>query len=863
MDVRELKDKASQLFSKGKFAKAAETYEEYCRADSKDLQARLRLGDAWSKAGKKDKAVAAYAWAAEGFAKDGFLPRAIAASKLVLEHDPSHKGVQKMLADLYAQKSSTPSRISKLPSPPGFPEIERNTVDLAAPVGDDLDAQKTVQTPGFAPGFGNRADAIDLDAPSSGAAKQGASSQAAPSPMNRADAIDVPEFSIPLETGRAGGIGGRAADVGPSPTNRADAIVIELDKPKKKGPAPLEVAEVQLDLGGPAAGEVEIAIEEPSAAQEPGLSPILAALPTLQSTPAPPPIVTGQPLPSAPRQPPAPLPISFELELDPAPSAPVFELTVEESAPAVAPPPFRGDEVLVSLPPISRPSQVIAPSLVPPPPPSDDLSGSSQRDGSRPAPSDLPPPPPPSDELAPQGARPALSPPPPPADAGPPPLLRSRPSQVSPSPVSTDAPQPQPMFSRPSQITAAPGTSRPSQILAPPPPADAAPPPGLRPKKDSGVVVPPLVDSSPPTYQSSPSRIRLPTAFASQPSSGRIDVTATPADDTHTTDLERSLQAFMQTDAPHSSTPAPVAASFTELEIETESLLHAVEAAAHQPPPQVEEAMEPLDDPKPEAGALPRIPLFSDLPADAFIALFEQCPLRRFDDGQTIIEQGTTGESFFVICAGRVRVFRTDGASRREVATLDEGAFFGEMALLSDAPRSASVLAGGEDTQVLEISAQLLKDLSTKYPTVAQALKKFCRQRLLSNLMASAPLFRPFSRSDRRDLIQKFRAREVRAGDVVVREGTACDGLYVVLSGEVEVRVKGARVAALREGEIFGEMSLLTKSAAGASVISLRHTSLLRLPREDFDALILSYPQILEHVAELTDARRQTNGGVV
>jgi CRP-like cAMP-binding protein len=269
--------------------------------------------------------------------------------------------------------------------------------------------------------------------------------------------------------------------------------------------------------------------------------------------------------------------------------------------------------------------------------------------------------------------------------------------------------------------------------------------------------------------------------------------------------------------------------------------------------------MEPLEDPRPDPGALPRIPLFSDLPADAFIALFEQCPLRRFDEGQTIIEQGSSGESFFVICAGRVKVFRTDGPQRREIATLDEGAFFGEMALLSDAPRSASIIAGGEDTQVLEISAALLTELSAKYPTVAQALKKFCRQRLLSNLMASAPLFAPFSRGDRRDLIQKFRARDVRAGDLVIREGTACDGLYVVLSGEVEVRVHGQKVAALREGEIFGEMSLLTKSNAGASVVSTRHTSLLRLPRADFDALISSYPQILEHVAELTDARRQRN----
>src|SRR5258705_10052176 len=105
MDARKLKDKASEAFAKGKFSKAAEAYADYCAADPKDLQARLRMGDAWSKAGQKEKAIGAYQFAAEGFAKEGFLPRAIAASKLILELDPAHKGVQKMLAELYARKT--------------------------------------------------------------------------------------------------------------------------------------------------------------------------------------------------------------------------------------------------------------------------------------------------------------------------------------------------------------------------------------------------------------------------------------------------------------------------------------------------------------------------------------------------------------------------------------------------------------------------------------------------------------------------------------------------------------------------------------------------------------------------------------
>src|SRR5205823_974724 len=80
--------------------------------------------------------------------------------------------------------------------------------------------------------------------------------------------------------------------------------------------------------------------------------------------------------------------------------------------------------------------------------------------------------------------------------------------------------------------------------------------------------------------------------------------------------------------------------SFTELELEGDSLLHAVETAAAAGIAQRDEEPEEelLDTPdelheKLEPGALPKIPLFSDLAPDAFIELFERCPLKRLGVG--------------------------------------------------------------------------------------------------------------------------------------------------------------------------------------------------------------------------------------
>jgi CRP-like cAMP-binding protein len=259
-----------------------------------------------------------------------------------------------------------------------------------------------------------------------------------------------------------------------------------------------------------------------------------------------------------------------------------------------------------------------------------------------------------------------------------------------------------------------------------------------------------------------------------------------------------------------------------------------------------------------EQQALPQIPLFSDLSHEAFVELASQCTLKRCQPGEVVVEQGSIGSSFFVLTSGTVKVVKRTEAGETVLARLNEGSFFGEMALLSGSPRAASVVAEDE-AECLEISAALLASLTRRWPHVGQALKKFCRQRLLNNVMATSPLFRPFDKDNRRALVERFKARELPAGEVILSEGQPADGLYVVMAGEVEVRKrvegKDVRLAALREGEVFGEISLLTKSPATATVAALRPTTILRLPRAAFDELISTHPQILALVSDLSDDR--------
>ena len=250
-----------------------------------------------------------------------------------------------------------------------------------------------------------------------------------------------------------------------------------------------------------------------------------------------------------------------------------------------------------------------------------------------------------------------------------------------------------------------------------------------------------------------------------------------------------------------------------------------------------------------------RVPLFDDLPRDAFVELVNRLSYRRYSAGEQILREGEPGRSFFVIVDGNVRIWKKmpDGGEL-ELATLGEGAFFGEMALLSGAPRTANVSAQ-EDTELLEVSDSVLRRLARAHPQVVKSLKSFYRQRLLNNVMAISPLFKDFDPAERRQIVEKFRLRQAAPGEMVIKEGAQSDGLYVVLHGLVSVAAQDVPLAQLKEGDIFGEMSLLTRQPATATVTSPGNSILLRLPRDQFQELVVTHPQILALVSELSEQR--------
>ena len=118
------------------------------------------------------------------------------------------------------------------------------------------------------------------------------------------------------------------------------------------------------------------------------------------------------------------------------------------------------------------------------------------------------------------------------------------------------------------------------------------------------------------------------------------------------------------------------------------------------------------------ADVLGEVPLFAGVPTRHVRRIAGLGSAARFDAKTPIVRAGDAGEAFYVILSGRAEVRRGRGRATTEIGP---GAYFGEMALLDGAPRSATVVAKRETVCLMLARKPFVKILKDE-PAVAFAL---------------------------------------------------------------------------------------------------------------------------------------------
>ncbi len=257
--------------------------------------------------------------------------------------------------------------------------------------------------------------------------------------------------------------------------------------------------------------------------------------------------------------------------------------------------------------------------------------------------------------------------------------------------------------------------------------------------------------------------------------------------------------------------------------------------------------------------ALAQSALVAAVPPDQLGGFIDRCTLVELAQGDVLFRQGDAGDALYVVVAGEVAVI-ADGPPRIELTRLGESSFFGEIALVTEETRTATVQAT-RPTELLVFKRAAVEELCAAEPALLSVILAAVRERLVSRLIATSPLFEPFAGEERRDLVARFRCRDAPAGSVLIAQGRRADGLYVLLSGRAEVlRYDDAnaerKVSSIKPGDFVGEMSLLTGQAAVATVRTETRALVLHLPTSVFREVIMTHPQVLALVGELAADRQ-------
>jgi cAMP-dependent protein kinase regulator len=264
------------------------------------------------------------------------------------------------------------------------------------------------------------------------------------------------------------------------------------------------------------------------------------------------------------------------------------------------------------------------------------------------------------------------------------------------------------------------------------------------------------------------------------------------------------------------------------------------------------------------SGSVPRVaplPLFSALSKGALKDVILSFEMLTVPAEHVVIEQGDDGTDAYIVARGDVEVRRRavdEGAPPIVLARLQSGALFGEMTLLSRAPRAASVVTT-RPSILLVASRDSLEAVALAHPEVGVELAAHCRRRMVANLVRTSPVLVGFPPEERAKFVERFQTRLFEKGDRLVREGDEPRGIHIVVSGEVSVVARDGGdstvLATLPAGETVGEVALVLRRPANADVIALHPTVTLFLPREDFLSLVADYPSIL-HGLYMTAVRR-------
>ncbi|HUH98138.1 MAG TPA: cyclic nucleotide-binding domain-containing protein [Anaerolineales bacterium] len=253
----------------------------------------------------------------------------------------------------------------------------------------------------------------------------------------------------------------------------------------------------------------------------------------------------------------------------------------------------------------------------------------------------------------------------------------------------------------------------------------------------------------------------------------------------------------------------------------------------------------------------------SALTQDQLVEVARRVKPQVYARNASIIKQGEVGDKFYVLLDGKVDVLiEQPGGTEILVNQLEAGQYFGEMALMGNGIRTATVKASSDhDAKVAALDSRAFNDLVSDSRVLREELSGLIEQRTTANEVRSLS---EIKQDDLLSMVKGAQAITFKAGTEIIRQGALGDSFFIIEDGKVDVVIRDAagsesRVNQLRRGQYFGEMALLGNRRRNASVRASQDgpVRVIELGEEEFQQLINSSDEINQKVQKEARQRKK------
>ncbi|MCR4689295.1 MAG: cyclic nucleotide-binding domain-containing protein [Saccharofermentans sp.] len=267
---------------------------------------------------------------------------------------------------------------------------------------------------------------------------------------------------------------------------------------------------------------------------------------------------------------------------------------------------------------------------------------------------------------------------------------------------------------------------------------------------------------------------------------------------------------------------------------------------------------------------------------------------KTFSNGEVIIREGDSGNTFFQLIEGSAAVYKDYGEEDQvKIAVLEQGQYFGEMAVIENYPRSSTVVADG-DCKVTEIAAEQLKDYLSENPDKIISIMKVLGNRIKSmtdecnqakkalddarketssnkydgffNMMRKQSIYfsnknfqmeRPSAEALReagKGVESSDKTETYPYGTIIFKQGEDGRSLYIVHEGSIGLFTNYGEANELKLTDVepvacFGEMGMLSDEPRTATaVVQTSGTRVEIIDEEDLEGLFKSNPEKIDMI---------------